>query len=514
MPEESTKPVCQPECVPGLDGPLAHLKELLEDWPSQSAEDRESAVVDAFQTLETIATDRKALTRLNSRLAEVSAQSAELFAELEEKNRALSRTHHEVAKANAYAAELMAEVELKNQRIGELNGALAHANAQAAELVAELELLTSELTQANKELHEAIKEKSTLLGFAAHDLRGGIGIIKGMAEFLRDGLGEEVDEDSREFADMISDESLRLLKLLTELLDVSRIEQGRIQLNRHEIQLGDLLEDTVRFHAKGAETKNQALKLELPGEDPVLSVDPDRVRQILDNLISNAIKYSRLDSEIVVRLWADEDHAGVSVHDAGPGIKEDELPKLFRPFQRLSAKPTGGEDSHGLGLAVARKIVDLHFGRIWVENQETGGAVFSFALPRHEARPRSRHVLLVEGNESHRLLVETLLAKGGHQSHSTASGEECLELLGKEPCDIVLMDVQVPGVDGYETTRRLRKSDGPNRDVPVVALSACGNREHNEKAFASGMNATLEKPVDPHLLEAAIHRWDQEESTP
>jgi len=347
---------------------------------SREHESLGSAALQAQQLLQEMQERREKLVALNQRLAMVSAESAELLADLEQKNEALFKANAELAKANAHAAELMAEIEVKNSEISSLNGALSQSNALASELLAELELKKAELESANLELGSANREKSHLLGVVAHDLRSGLGGIHGFAQLLAIDL-EDADEGILEQVKLIELESTRMLELLASLLDVSSLDQGRIELNMGEMDFNFMISEACAYHQAFAQRKEQVLSF-VPDESlGCASLDPFRIRQACDNLISNAIKYSPANCSIRVSTWAEGDSVGFAVEDGGPGLSEKDFSSLFKPFQKLSAKPTAGEDSHGLGLAISKKLIELHNGRVWAENMPEGGARFAFTLP-------------------------------------------------------------------------------------------------------------------------------------
>ena len=320
-----------------------------------------------------LAADLGQSERLNEHLAAANARAAELMAEIELKN-------EQLAAANARAAELMAEIELKNEEIEHLNGALAKANAYSAELMAELEERRLRLQEANACLASANEEKNRILGIAAHDIRGGIGAIAGVADLVHEQLSEG-DTDVDEFVQVIRSETTYLLALLEDLLDVSRIEAGKVNLMKRLFNLNELVADAGNIHRTALHAKAQDLVVDLPDKPIYLEADRAKLGQVVDNLLSNAVKYSMPGTTVKIRAWRDGREALVAVEDEGPGLTAEDLEMLFQPFGKLSAQPTGGESSHGLGLAIAKKVVDAHKGRIWVDNLPTRGARFAFALP-------------------------------------------------------------------------------------------------------------------------------------
>ena len=285
----------------------------------------------------------------------------------------------QLAHANAHAAELVAENELKAAEIAHLNRSLAEANARAAELVATNELHGEEISQANARLQTALDEKSRWAGYAAHDLRGGLGAILNLSELLIEDLAPPADSPLM----LIYEESNRLMELLSSMLEVVRIEEGRITLSKQPADLREIARTSLQTLSLSASKKQQEVDLRLPDQPVMVFADAPRMRQVLDNLLSNAIKFSPVGSRIVVSIEATDREAVCAVEDSGPGLSAVDFTKLFQSFQKLSAQPTSGESSVGLGLAVSKRLVELHEGSIRADNrQDAPGARFWFTLPQ------------------------------------------------------------------------------------------------------------------------------------
>ncbi len=240
--------------------------------------------------------------------------------------------------------------------------------------------LVMELEKRNQELEDLNQLKNKFLGIAAHDLRSPVGGINGLCELL---LAEEcgpISEEQQEFLSMIYSTSDQMLNLLNDLLDVSVIESGRLELNLDTASMTDIINQRVALNKITAGKKGITLYTDL-GDIHDFEFDAQRIPQVIDNLISNAIKFSPHESSIFIYAEKLNASVKVSVKDQGPGIPEAEQPKLFDTFQRLSAKPTGDETSTGLGLAIVKKIIDAHNGKIEVESKIGSGTMFSFTLP-------------------------------------------------------------------------------------------------------------------------------------
>lgn len=232
-------------------------------------------------------------------------------------------------------------------------------------------------------LNKADLSKNRFLGMAAHDLRNPLASVRGFAGFLRDGTVGPLTTDQIDLVNMIHDASQSMLDVVNELLDVATIQSGELKLRLERHSLADLVAKAVKFTNIQAERKKTRVELVNPEVSPVLSIDVARMRQVVDNLLSNAVKYSPPGATIraLIHLEPEQHACGFSVQDQGPGIPEGEREKLFKDFGVLSTRPTGGEKSTGLGLAICQKIVQAHHGSIRVKNLQSGGCEFSVSLP-------------------------------------------------------------------------------------------------------------------------------------
>jgi len=244
----------------------------------------------------------------------------------------------------------------------------------------EVQVRTEEVTRANQKLVELNDLKNKFLGMASHDLRNPLASIRGFSVYLLE-KGKQVKEETRdEFLTTIKTVSGNMLELISNLLDISVIESGQLKLKPEMASMQNLIEEKIHLQQILADKKNISLHAELE-EVAQFKFDVNRMGQVVDNLLSNAVKYSPPDKNIHVRLSRQEDRIRFDVRDQGPGISHEERDKLFQHFQKLSAKPTGGESSSGLGLAIAQRIVEEHDGKIGVESEPGKGATFYFELP-------------------------------------------------------------------------------------------------------------------------------------
>ena len=227
--------------------------------------------------------------------------------------------------------------------------------------------------------------KDKFLGMAAHDLRNPITVVKGYLAILLDDLLGEIPGPQREIMAKMDKACQTMLSLIDDLLDVSAIEAGALQLKPQQVDICEFLTECYESNRILAKPKEIELKLALHAPLPEAWIDTDRINQVVNNLITNALKFSHPKTTVTLEAKANEDHVEISVVDQGQGIPKDEIPKVFREFGRVSVRPTAGESSTGLGLAIVKRIVKAHNGQIWVESEVGKGSTFTFSLPLKSA---------------------------------------------------------------------------------------------------------------------------------
>lgn len=251
---------------------------------------------------------------------------------------------------------------------------------QNIQLLEDLAVKNRELEDSNKELLYLNNLKNKFLGIAAHDLRNPLTSIRGLSEILIGEAFGPLTADQKEYLTVINSTSDEMLSLVNDLLDVSVIESGKLELHATPGSLKDTLEERLKIITVIADRKGISIKANFaPVPDVVF--DSNRISQVIDNLVSNAIKFSPSNSAIHITLAEAGNGVRVSVEDEGPGIPPEDRARLFREFQRLSAQPTAGEKTTGLGLAIVKKIVDAHGGSLDVESEVGRGSIFSFTMP-------------------------------------------------------------------------------------------------------------------------------------
>ncbi len=365
------------------------------------------------------------------------------------------------------------------------------------------------------EAEEAVAAKSAFVAMISHELRTPISAILAGAGRLH---SEVPEASAKVHAQLIADAGGLMRTLLNDLLDFSRLEAGRMSVENTAFNLRQTLADTLRLWRPEAARKGLRLRIEgAAGLPRWVSGDGMRLRQVLNNLLSNAIKFTARGG-VTINLHAREDADGVrltiDVIDTGPGIDQAVLPRLFTPFDQLSSAVVRQHGGSGLGLVISRELARLMGGDLTATSAPGFGAHFTLVatFDAAEAPPAAiegpsltgLRVLVVDDHVVNRRAIELILQPFGVDTTLAESGEEALELLGSEVFDAVLMDVYMPGLDGRETTRRLRAGTGPNRTVPVVAVTASATPKDWDECAEAGMDAHVSKPIDPAELFGAL----------
>jgi signal transduction histidine kinase len=245
----------------------------------------------------------------------------------------------------------------------------------------ELSNLTRRLHKNNAQLKTLNEEKNRFLGMAAHDLRKPIGLVLSYSEFLIDEAASSLTVEQAGFLDTIHSSCFFMKRLVDDFLDVSAIEAGRFDLNLHRTSIHDVLSRSLTLNTLQARKKEVNLRLEEDENIPPLNIDAPKIEQVITNLVSNAIEHTKPGTDVIITLRAEPHFIRFSVQDSGPGIPEDEMDKLFKPFEKTSVKKTSGEKSTGLGLVITRKIVEAHGGKIGARSQMGKGTEIFFNIP-------------------------------------------------------------------------------------------------------------------------------------
>ena len=396
------------------------------------------------------------------------------------------------------------------------------ARAEAERARAEAERARAEAESAREEAESANRAKSEFLSRMSHELRTPLNAILGFGQLLQASVDDPLSGGQRQRLDQMLRGGRHLLALINDVLDVARIEAGQLQLSLQPVDLAALVQDCLRLVQPVAQDRGVTLALHFDPPPAVWGVTADatRLKQVLLNLLSNAIKFNREAGEVHVGGRVVADGLLLEVTDQGPGIPPEQLPRLFQAFERLDME--GAVEGTGIGLALSRSLVTLMHGEIGVRSVPGQGSVFWVRLPAStgadfapdlplvasaQAPPTRRHdVLYIEDNEVNQLLMQGMLA---HRPAITlrlaAWPEHGLAMALAQPPDLVLLDIQLPGIDGFEVLRRMR-SQPSLRQVPVIAVSANAMPDDLAEARRAGFVDYLTKPVDMLRLLALVDR--------
>jgi PAS domain S-box-containing protein len=368
---------------------------------------------------------------------------------------------------------------------------------------------------------EADRAKSEFVSNVSHELRTPMTAIKGYTDLLHAGAVGPVNDDQERFLSIIRSNADRLTALINDLLDISRVETGRVRFEPRPLQIGDVIADVVNVLAVPAEAKRQTLTYEVVGGLPDVVGDRDRLNQVVTNLVGNAIYYTPDGGKIEVRAYPVEGAVRVDVRDTGIGIAPDDLGHIFERFYRADDPVVQEATGTGLGLSIVKMFVEMHGGRVWVESEQGKGSTFTFVLPvpaRDEADAaeegrraprrllaRTRTILVVDDDPTVSKLVKMQLERSGYRVFILGRGGSVKAWVEKRHPDLILLDLILPDMedmDGLDVLRDLRGSSTA-ADIPIIILSIV---EDDGTACKLGAVDYLTKPVDSEDLLQSVEQ--------
>ncbi|MFK7944757.1 MAG: ATP-binding protein [Paracoccaceae bacterium] len=385
-----------------------------------------------------------------------------------------------------------------------------------------LALRNKELAAAKAKAENAADIKTRFLAIMSHEIRTPLNGVLGMAQLL---VRRPLESQDKILADTLLESGQSLMTLLNDLLDLSRAEAGHLEIAPVRANLAAELRQIQLLFAPLAAEKGLEFEVVLdPGIPETLTFDPVRVRQCASNLISNAIKFTKEGSVRVCCRFRRPGALSISVTDTGPGLTAEEQTRVFEAFTQASATTAQHHGGSGLGLNICRQLADLMGGEVTLSSSAGAGCVFELVILAEEPEQESateagapastgltperwlngRNVLVVDDVATNRLVLGTLLERTGARVQLADSGSAALQAHLETPADLILLDLQMPDMDGFETARRIRASQ--NADVPVIAISAHAHYDDRLGCIDAGMDGLMLKPIELRTLFSEIAR--------
>ncbi len=389
---------------------------------------------------------------------------------------------------------------------------------------------TEQLALANEELSRVMRSKDDFVSAMSHELRTPLNAILGLSESLAEGVYGNLNEKQVKSITTIAESGHHLLSLINDLLDIAKIGAGKMELEWLATNVDDACQASLRFVAELAAKRKLTLQLEIDAEAHTITVDQRRLKQMLVNLLANAVKFTPEGGTVTLSTKADmsSDVVAFSVRDTGIGIAPEDLHRLFSPFTQLDSKLSRQYAGTGLGLTLVLKLAELHGGSVLVESELGSGSCFTIKLPwknysssnsdgdaRGEGSPveasaaagelaNSPLILVADDNEINMMTVGDYLVAHGFRLSQAGNGLDAINLVREQSPDLVLMDIQMPIMDGLQAIKHLR-AESKYDDVPIIALTSRAMVGDRERCLEAGANEYLSKPVNLKQLLSVIH---------
>jgi signal transduction histidine kinase len=448
---------------------------------------------------------------------EVLRGKVQVLVELYRKRRQLERANAALALANT---TLQAE---KTRELEQLNLTLAQANAELERANQALQREIAERKRFEQELQEGDRRKDEFLAMLSHELRNPLAAISNVAHVMK--ASPTVDPQLRWAREVLGRQTGHLTRLIDDLLDVSRITRGKVTLRREPLDLKSVVAGAIETTRTLVQGRRHSLQVQLPDEPVPVIGDRVRLTQVVDNILTNAAKYTKEDGSITISLVSEESAPGtpgeavIRVRDSGVGIPPELLPTVFDLFRRADESLGRAEGGLGIGLALARGLVEMHGGRIEAASDGPGkGSEFTIRLPRsaaevaepqRQASERPRHgpeqlrVLVVDDSVDSAESMAIILEMSGHDVRRAHNGPDALKAACDYRPDVVLMDIGMPGMSGHEVAQKMREAPA-TRDIVLIAMTGYGRQVDREQSQAAGFDHHLVKPLDFEKLNEVL----------
>jgi len=368
------------------------------------------------------------------------------------------------------------------------------------------------LLQESRHYAQALKEadirKDEFLAVLAHELRNPLAPIRNGLQILKMSPSEQISQETREMMDR---QLTHMVRLIDDLLDISRISQGKIDLRKQQIILQDIIKSAIESSKPLIENGKHELKINIPEQKIWLEGDLTRLAQAISNVLNNAAKYTNEGGLIAITVTLDGSNVLIAIADNGLGIRSDMLPKVFELFTQVDHNLERSQGGLGIGLALVKNLVEMHGGSIKAQSDGLNkGSVFTFRLPISETMPATQSggaetslndsqqqlkILVVDDNIASAKTTGWMLEMIGHAPTLVHDGLEALEVARKSKFDVILLDIGLPGMNGYDICKELRKDSG-FKDTLMIAQTGWGQEKDRRLAYEAGFNHHLTKPVN------------------